>query len=191
MKKLIGIFVFALIFWTTSFAQNPVPIEVTALTINKPNLLSGQYTISATGLPQPFSSPLEGNSNAIFYALESCSPCYLGTSFIIGGGISNQFRPNGSPESVYVRITLTGNPSTIILAPTIRLRDNPVVIKKVSSVKGKIEVFDNYGATLIAYDNDVELSGNIETEFFNYRFQTLNATRRIFDFRRILMSYSQ
>ena len=128
MKKLIGIFVFALIFWTTSFAQNPVPIEVTALTINKPNLLSGQYTISATGLPQPFSSPLVGNSNAIFYALESCSPCYLGTSFIIGGGISNQFRPNGSPESVYVRITLTGNPSTIILAPTIRLRDNPVVI---------------------------------------------------------------
>lgn len=192
MKKIIAIVAFVLFISAAVFAQSPVAIDVTSVTITRQNI-SAYFSMTATGLPEPFQSPLQGGGDAYFPSIVNCGPCYLGTVFPTnfindGSNYVNGFRP-GYGQNIYVKFSASGTSPNVILYPTIPLKKNPVAITKEAKTKGKIEIFN--GATLLAYDNDVDLVGTLKAQFLNYRLSNLNGTRRVFEFRNIAFSYSQ
>lgn len=198
MKKVLVFQIFLLVVIVsvsvrTIFSQKPVPIDVTSLTISKPYILSSQIVMTATGLPTPYQSPLSGNGGGAIYSLEGCRPCFL--SSILDTGFNSDanyfygFNIAGYGNDKQVRFHLRNISSPVVLAPTIRLKYSTVFLNAPANIQGKLEIFD--GNTLIAFDNDVQLTGTLKAEFSQFWMTTSNGYRRAFDFRKIVYSYSQ
>ena len=174
-----------------AFSQNAVQIDVTSLTISKPYISSAQITLTANNLPQPYQSPLTGNGGGVLFSLEGCRPCYLGASLPTSfgwdaGNFFSGFNISGYGNDKLVRFYLTGTSPPASLSPAIRLKDRDVTLTGAANILGKLEIYA--GNTLIAYDNEVNLTGVFKAEFGQYR--TTNS-RRAFDFRSVEFSYSQ
>lgn len=152
--------------------------------------------MSANGLPAPFQSPLTGNGGGILNTLESCRPCYLGSSFLTGFGwdpganFINGFQIGGfTGDSKQVRFYLTSASPRVALNPLLRIKNRIVSLTAPAEIHGKIEIYD--GNRLVAYDDDVSLTGTLKAEFSQYRAYSPNGDRRGFDFRNVTYSYSQ
>lgn len=184
---------------TSTFAQTPVPIDVSSITITKQSTGNpdGFFVMQATGLPAPFTSPVTGWGEALFMGLENCQPCFLRSAFITNFGSDGPpnfvsgFYPNGSSGNTRVRFIMTGSSDDIVLHPRLSRKKNPIVIKSQANVQGKIEVLIN--GVVVAVDHDVNLSGSYSAELWNYLFwsTTTQTYRRIFGYKSIAFSYTQ
>jgi hypothetical protein len=190
-------FVFASV---TVFTQTPVQIDVTSLTfsLSRDSQPGAFFSMEATGLPAPFSSPLTGRGEALFYQLEECTAGRIGgtfsTSFGSETGTSqfvSGFYPSGTTGNTRVRFTLIGTSSDLVLNPRLSQKKNPVTLRGQTTIIGKIEILDQGG--VVAIDNDVNLSGSVSSEFWNYRAwsSTTQSYRRAFDYKSISFTYSR
>lgn len=193
MKLISAIILSTLFFAVEIFAQTPAQIDVTSLTVTKGKNPEASFSITATGLPAPYQSPLSSYGSAVLLQLENSSPSRVGdifrTSFPGGGNSISHFYLGGSQSSRYVKFTLIGTSSEIVIYPTILRKKQRVILTVPASVKGKIEIFD--GNTLIAVDDDVDLNGTLKVNYVQYLLNTTSGQRRAFDFTSFTFSYTQ
>ncbi len=191
MNLLLAFFMLLLLNFSV-WSQNPVEVNVTSLTISKDYLRFPFGSLTATGLPAPYQSPLSGFGGGIIGNLEGCRPCLLGTSLRTSFGPDSSlwgFNINGYGSEKRVKFYLTSASPDIVLAPTIGIKNKTVIRRVPATVKGKIEIYD--GNTLIAFDNEVVLTGIFAADFLQYRLSNPNGDRRGFDFRSLTISYFQ
>jgi hypothetical protein len=181
----------------TLLAQNPVEIDVTAITVNRQSL-NASLTMTATGLPAPFQSPMSGSGEVLMWPLEGLTAGRLGESYPTSFGWESNgrnfvsgFYPNGSNGNTRVNFFLTGTSDDIVLSPRVPRKKKPAVFISPARIVGKIEILVQ--GRIVAVDHDVNLSGTVTTELWNYlAWSYLTSTyRRGFDFKSITFSYAQ
>lgn len=177
------------------FAGEPVPFEVTSITIYKQRNLYARFDMKATGLPPAYQSPLTGGGDGIISTLENCAPCFLKKTFRTEFGSDEPpnffsgFKPSGYSANHYVKFFARGTSPDITLSRAIRPNIGLVRLVVPARIKGRIEIVD--GNTLIAFDDDVDLPGTLSTEFLQYRIITSSGEQRAFDFKNLTFSYLQ
>jgi hypothetical protein len=169
-------------------AQTPVEIDVTSLTISKVYLQRPYASLSATGLPAPFESAVAGWGNGTIAPLEYCNPCLLGDSLATTFNQNTAFWSFSLGGEKSLRLYLTGTSPDVVLAPRIRLKNKNFSLDVPAEAVGKVSIYD--GSTLLAYDDEVNLSGTLTTEFLQYRLPGVNYDRRGFGFRKLTFSYT-
>ena len=191
--KILSLFFAVLIFISIECpAQTPVSINVTSLTINKPYILMPQMAMAVEGLPAPLQSPITGYGGGLIFSLEGCRPCFLGATFSTSFNSESSFygfNISGYGDNKRVKFTLTSNSPAVTLPPSLRLKNRFVSRTVPAVIKGKIEIYE--GNTLLAIDDEVDLSGTVTAEFVQYRLISSGIERRGFDFRSVVLSYSE
>lgn len=169
-------------------AQNAVEINVTSLAFSKEYLRNPFVRLTADGLPAPYQSPLSSWGSGAIGALENCNPCELGDSLptSIDQTTAGFWGFNlGGEKRLVLRIA--GTSPDIVLSPRIRSKAKTFSLTVPAQLVGKIEIYD--GATLIAYDNEVNFTGTLVVDFVQYRMALGNSDRRGFGFRKLTFSY--
>ncbi len=192
-KKCLFIFCILLLITIKPFAQTVVNADITDLRIYR-DKFNGTITMNATNLPASFSSNMSGPSETLFWQIEQCNPCSLGstfsTSFQWNFSLTENWvyslYPNGTNGDTQVRFRLNGISKSIVLSPQILRRRNPVIFNSKASVNGSAEFW--YRGQMVAVDNDINLSGTVKTNFFQY---TDSNGRRKFDYKDITFSYAK
>lgn len=199
MKLISAIILSTLFFAAASFAQTPAQIDVTSLTVRKTAFsIEAVFSMSATGLPAPYQSPIRDNGSAGLRPLEYSDHARVGdvfkTSFNSGYGSGNYLNTlylgGGSASDKYVKFTLTGVSPDIALFPTILRKKQLVIFTVPATVKGKIEIIES-NTKVIAVDEDVNLKGTLQVDFVQYLLNTTSGQRRSFDFKSFTFSYAQ
>ena len=197
MKNIFWGFCFLLLFCgiLPVHGQTPAQIDVTGIEVYRDSGHPAFNTITVNNLPPGLESPLMGRDGVTIYGLEHNCRCFLGHSFktdlfpnyeqsrsIVGFYLSG---PGG--QQYRVKFTIFGTSPDLILSPRIPLKKRIFTVSVTSKITGKMEIFYNEN-TLVAIDEDVDLTGTIKAEFWQNRFPN---ERRSFDFRNFTMSYSK